>query len=113
MFIMINDIIGEKTIYLFYPIYPRKEITVVGMISDNIQYKMKEPLVLKLMGNYEKRIPNGTYTIRENLIIPITSQMEDKAIPYLHILCLVTESLRILNQQPLNIRNSKMVKFFL
>ena len=35
------------------------------MISDNVQYEMKEPLVLKLMGNNEKRVPNGTYTIRE------------------------------------------------
>ena len=35
------------------------------MVSDNTQYEIKEPLDLKLMGNDEKRIPNGTYTMRE------------------------------------------------
>ena len=35
------------------------------MYSDNIQYEMKEPLVLKLMGNNKKWVPNGTYTLRE------------------------------------------------
>ena len=54
MYIMINNIIGEKTIYLSYPIYPRKEIAVISMLSDNIQYEIKEPLDLKLMGGDEK-----------------------------------------------------------
>ena len=35
------------------------------MINDNTQYEIKGPLDLKLMGNDEKRIPNGTYTMRE------------------------------------------------
>ena len=35
------------------------------MISNNTQYEIKEPLDLKLMSNDEKRIPNGTYTMRE------------------------------------------------
>ena len=35
------------------------------MISDNTQYEIKKPLDLKLMGNDEERIPNGTYTMRE------------------------------------------------
>ena len=35
------------------------------MISDNTQYEIKEPLDLKLMGNDEMWIPNGTYTMRE------------------------------------------------
>ena len=65
MHIVINNIIGEKRINLSYPIYPRKEIAVISMISDNTQYEIKEPLDLKLMGNHEKRIPNGTYTMRE------------------------------------------------
>ena len=51
---MINNIIGEKTIYLSYPIYPRKEIAVISMLSDNTQYEIKEPLDLKLMGGDEK-----------------------------------------------------------
>ena len=65
MYITINDIKGEKTFDLSYPIYPRKEIAVIAMISDNTQYEIKEPLDLKLMGNNEKWIPNGTYTMRE------------------------------------------------
>ena len=55
MYITINNIIGEKTIDLSYPINSRKEIAVVSMFSDDVQYKMIEPLVLKLMGNNENR----------------------------------------------------------
>ena len=65
MYITINDIIGKKRIDLSYPIHSGKEIAVISMISDNTQYEIKEPLDLKLMGNDEKQIPNGTYTIRE------------------------------------------------
>ena len=35
------------------------------MISDNIQYEMKEPLKLKLMGGGEKQVLEKTYTSRE------------------------------------------------
>ena len=38
MYITINDIIGEARIDLSYPIRPRKEISVVSMLSDNVQY---------------------------------------------------------------------------
>ena len=65
MYITINDIKGEKRFDLSDPIYPRKEIAVIAMISDNTQYEIKELLDLKLMGNNEKQIPNGTYTMRE------------------------------------------------
>ena len=73
MYITINDIIGKKTIDLTYSIdsatgqgaSTSMEIAVISMISDNTQYKIKEPLDLKLMGNDEKRIPNETYTMRE------------------------------------------------
>ena len=41
------------------------EIAVISMISNNTQYEIKEPLDLKLMGNDEKQIPNGTYAMRE------------------------------------------------
>ena len=37
MYITINDIIGEARIDLSYPI-EGKEIAVVSMLSDNIQY---------------------------------------------------------------------------
>ena len=70
MYITINDIIGEKTTYSIdsttgWRTSASMEITVISMISDNTQYEIKEPLDLKLMGNDEKRIPNGTYTMRE------------------------------------------------
>ena len=65
MYISINDIIDEKRINLSYPIYPRKEAAVISMISDKTLYEIKEPLDLKLMSNHEKRIPNGSYTMRE------------------------------------------------
>ena len=38
MYITINDIKGEKRIDLSYPIYPRKEIAVVSMLSNDAQY---------------------------------------------------------------------------
>ena len=68
MYITINNIIGEKTIYLSYPICsfnPRKEITVVSMLNDNIQYEMTKPFGLKLVDGSEKQILKKTYTIRE------------------------------------------------
>ena len=68
MYIMINNIIGKKTIDLSYPICsfnPRKEITVISMLSDNIQYEMTELFELKFMGGSEKQVLNKTYTSRE------------------------------------------------
>ena len=47
MYITINDIIGKKRIDLSYPIYSinqRKEIAVVIMISNNVQYWLKGPM---------------------------------------------------------------------
>ena len=37
MYITINDIKGEKTIDLSYPIHSGKEVAVIGMLSDNVQ----------------------------------------------------------------------------
>ena len=65
---MIDSIIGEKMIDLSYPICsfnPRKEITVISMLSDNIQYEMTEPFKLKLMGGGKKQVSIKTYTSRE------------------------------------------------
>ena len=44
MYITINDIKGEKTIDLSYPIHPRKEIAVVSMHSNNAQYWLQGPI---------------------------------------------------------------------
>ena len=57
MYITINDIIGEKTIDLSYPIQnydSSKEVAVISMFSDNIQYKVTETFNLKLIDNSEK-----------------------------------------------------------
>ena len=40
MYITINDIKGEKRIDLSYSIDSDKEIAVIVMLSDNIQYKV-------------------------------------------------------------------------
>ena len=55
---MINNIIGEKTIN------SRKEIVVISILSNNIQYEMTEPFKLKLMEGGEKQVLNKTYTSR-------------------------------------------------
>ena len=68
MYITINDITGEKMIDLFCPIQnfdSSKEVAVVSMFSDNIQYKVTETFNLKLIDNSEKQILNGSYTKRE------------------------------------------------
>ena len=68
MYITIDDIIGEKTIDLSYPIQnfnSSKEVAVVSMFSNNIQYKVTETFNLKLIDNSEKQISNGSYTKRE------------------------------------------------
>ena len=66
MYITINDIKGEKRIDLSYSIDSDKEIAVIIMLSDNIQYK-----VLKLRSvmdsDSKKLIPSGTYASRELL----------------------------------------------
>ena len=64
MYITINDVIGEKTIDLSYSI--DKEIAVIIMLSNNIQYK-----VLKLRSGMDSDsktlIPSGTYASRKLL----------------------------------------------
>ena len=68
MYITINDVTGEKTIDLSYPIQnfdSSKEVAVISMFSDNTQYAMTEPLNLKLIDGSEKQVLNGSYTKSE------------------------------------------------
>ena len=46
MYIMINNIIDEKTIDLSYSIknFDSAEIAVIAMFSENIRYEVKKPL---------------------------------------------------------------------
>ena len=52
MYITINNIIGERRIKLSYPIQnfdSSKEVTVVRMFTDNIQYEITKTLEFKLI----------------------------------------------------------------
>ena len=72
---MINEIKGEKTIDLSYPIRNfgsttgwgkgSKEIAVISMLSENTQYEMTNPLKLKLANGSEKEVLSKTYVSRE------------------------------------------------
>ena len=68
MYITINDVMGEKTIDLSYPIRnfgSSKLIAVISMLSENTQYEKTKPLKLKLVDGSEKKVLSKTYMSRE------------------------------------------------
>ena len=68
MYITINNIKGEKRIDLSYSIHSDKEMAVIRMLSDNVQYQvLKLCLVMDPISDSEKLIPKGTYASRELL----------------------------------------------
>ena len=68
MYIKINDVTGEKRIDLSYPIHPIKEIAVIIMLSDNIQYNiLKLHSVMDPISDTKNMIPSRTYASRELL----------------------------------------------
>ena len=73
MHITINNIKGEKRIYLSYSIQnfdSEKEIAVIRMLSDNVQYQiLKLRAVMDPISNAKKMIPSGTCAGRELLSI--------------------------------------------
>ena len=79
MYIMINNVIGKKTIDLYYPIIsgredpegPRSmEIAVITMLSDNVQYLLKESMKIRLKTGEDMVLKKGVYTNKElNAII--------------------------------------------
>ena len=73
MYITINNIKGEKRIDLSYSIQnfdSGKEITVIRMLSDNVQYQLlKLRLVMDPILDAKKLIPSGTYPGRQLLSI--------------------------------------------
>ena len=73
MYITINNIKGEKRIDLSYSIQnfdSDKEIAVIRMLSDNVQYQVVKPsLVMDPILDAKKMIPSGTYAGRELLSI--------------------------------------------
>ena len=67
---MINDVIGEKTIDLSYPIHSGREVAVVSMHSNNAQHWLQGPIeVLSKTG--KKILQNkAVYTDKElNVLI--------------------------------------------
>ena len=73
MYITINDIKGEKRIDLSYSIQnfdSGKEIAVIRMLSNNVQYQILNlRAVMDPISNTKKMIPSGTYAGRELLSI--------------------------------------------
>ena len=65
MYITINDVIGEKTIDLSYPICSGKEIAVISMFNNNVQYLLKEPVKLVLKTGEDVELKKGVYTDKE------------------------------------------------
>jgi len=72
MYITVENIFGEKTINLFYPIQNLdgfKEIAVIEIFADNVTYEITSPLKLTLASGEglitSKQIPRQKYTSRE------------------------------------------------
>ena len=64
MYITINDIIGEKRINLSYPIRG-KDIAVVSMLSDNVQYWLQGSIEVLLKTSKKIVLNKGMYTNKE------------------------------------------------
>ena len=80
MYITINDVIGEKTIDLSYPIHPRKEIAVVSMHSNNSQILLQRSIEVLLYTGKKIVLNKGVYMDKEldSLIgMELRSQMLD------------------------------------
>ena len=65
MYIMINNVIGTKRIDLFYPISSGKEVAVVIMLSNNVQYWLKEPMKVLLKMGEEMELKKRVYMDKE------------------------------------------------
>ena len=65
MYITINDVTGEKTIDLCYPIYPEKEVAVVSMFSNNSQILFQKSMEVLLYRGKKIVLNKGVYTDKE------------------------------------------------
>ena len=74
MYITINNIKGEQRIDLSYSVQnfdSDKEITVIRMLSDNVQYEiLKLRAVMDPISDTKKMIASGTYAGRELISMP-------------------------------------------
>ena len=76
MYITINDIKVEKRIDLSYPIHSDKEVAVVSLFSDNVQYNVLKPrTIIDDISGDKKLIPSKTYAGRE-LLSALEGMME-------------------------------------
>ena len=81
MYITINDIKGEKTVDLSYPINPRRETAVVSMYSNNDQYWLQGPIEELSVTGQKIVLNKAVYMDRElNAIIgqELKSQIGDR-----------------------------------
>ena len=65
MYIMINNIKGEKTIDLSYPIHPRKQIAVVSMHISNSQILLHRSIEVLSVTSKKIVLNKGVYTDKE------------------------------------------------
>ena len=64
MYITINDVKGEKTIDLSYPIHSKKEIVVVSMHSNNSQILLHRSIEVLLKTGKKIVLDKGYIWIR-------------------------------------------------
>ena len=80
MYITINDVIGEKTIDLSYPIHSKKEIAVVSMHIRNSQILLHRSIEFLLKMGKKIVLNKGVYTDKElnpQIEMELKSQMLD------------------------------------
>ncbi len=67
MYITINNLVGEKKVDLSYSILgSRREIAVISLFSDNLQYEVEESGLTIQLGNVEaKKLNGGVYSGKE------------------------------------------------
>ena len=123
MYITINNIKGENRIDLSYSIQnfdSGKEIAVIRMLSDNVNYEiLKLRAVMDPISDVKKTIPSGTYAGRQLLsivegIIELNQFEIDDQVTKTNKLKGITEitlnldELHILNPKPHSTKNLKM-----
>ena len=96
MYITINDIIGEKTINLSYPIRSGKEVAVITILSDNIQYEIVKTQIIDYIPTGNKKISGGTYAGRKLIsmlegVIEPTQTENDERVTKMNMLKGLTE----------------------
>ena len=65
MYITINDIKGDKRIELSYPIYSKKEIAVVSMLSNNAKILLQRSIEVLLYTGKKIVLNKGIYKDKE------------------------------------------------